>query len=200
MHATGSRLLSLAAGVLLAGACYGDEPSDGVAEDVADVAATPAAASYGYETWDDDRDRRLTESEFADVTRDRAFSRWNTTADGGLDANELGTGLFGVWDGDNNDQVSETEWTSGTERWSRPGLTYGSFGDWDRNDDGWLDQTETSSGLERANFLGAWDADRNNLVDDGEFGRGVFDGWDANDDQAVDANEWDLGAGGVDWF
>ena len=192
-------LLPLATALLFAG-CTADEPEIDDTGVVGDVAATPATAAYGYETWDADRDRRLTATEFAGVSRDRAYSRWNTTADGGLDQNELGTGLYGLWDADDNNQLTESEWSTGTARWNRSGVTYGEFGTWDANSDGWLDQSEMTGGLERAGFYSTWDTDRNDLVDESEFGGGLFDTWDANDDQAVDANEWDLGAGGVDWF
>ena len=191
------RILSAALAALAVAACDTAPATD----NVGDASAAPAAdgSLYPYASWDGDRNRTLNETEFTAAARDRGYSRWNTTADAGLDEKELGTGLFAMWDRDHNSQLTDAEWREGARRWYE-GDTYGDWGAWNTNGDGYLDTTEFNAGLGRTGLFNTWDADRNGMIAENEFGRGLFGRWDANRDQSVDANEWDLGAGGVDWF
>lgn len=185
----------LAAGLVTASCAPEAEVGD---EDMAEVpmAEAPAATTAGYAEYDLDRDNRLAMNEFGSwANRGGVYNRWNTTADDGLDDNEFGTGMLGLWDRDRGGNINEAEWNEGVGGLYGEGEDHGSFADWDLNNDTFLDNNELGEGFNRTGVYGRWDRDRNNLVSETEYDEGLFGLFDSNRDTYLDENEWNEGYG-----
>lgn len=198
-----SRLSAVSALVaaLTLGACAGEETEvaevgeveTGAVAPVADAGVDPVAEN-GFGQWDVDRNASLASNEFGTYMRDRGiFNRWSG-GDTGIDRDEFGRGALGLWDRDRDSRVTETEWTEGVRGWYDDD-SYGAFGDWDLNDDAALDATEIGQGFETTNRWSVWDTNRNNMLEENEFGEGAFGAWDTNRDSMLDENEWTAGSG-----
>ncbi len=103
-----------------------------------------------YNTWDADRDARLTTTEF------------NT----GFDSDNW----WDTWDTDRDTYLSEDEFNTayGNYSWYTPTL----YGEYDVNRDGLLDENEWRTGL-----FNTWDTDRDTYLSADEYDRndGLFD-------------------------
>lgn len=187
--------MAIACAVSLA-ACGGDAGEEGIAE--GDIA--PATTTAG--TWGDadtDRDSRLAENEFAGYWRNAGlYDRWNTGGGEGLDREEVGRGLYGLWDRGETG-LTQDEWNAGTSRWFADGTSFGTFGDWDANDNDLIEENEFLERANRHGLFNTWDANRNEMYEDDELFGGFFAIFDDNDDEYLDEAEWRAGYDDWDW-
>ena len=97
---------------------------------------------------------------------------WNANADAGIDQTEFGTGfgeggVFGEWDGDDDNQLSEDEWNAGYgER------DFGMFNTFDEDDNQFLSEDEYNAGV-----FGGYDADDDGMLTQEEYGEYEDDEW-----------------------
>jgi hypothetical protein len=145
----------LFAGGLLLSACNAEPEQSEMMEDAIEDAEGPIEEEmqqeFGlYDTWDADRDARLTSTEFRDG---------------------YGTGTYwSDWDTDGDTYLSEDEYNTAYSNysWYTPTL----YGDWDVNDDNLLDENEWNDGL-----FNTWDADDDTYLTREEYDMndGLFD-------------------------
>ncbi|MFC0677647.1 hypothetical protein ACFFGH_07295 [Lysobacter korlensis] len=104
---------------------------------------------------------------------DVGFAEWDMDGNGLIGNDEFRMGFdkqdwFDVLDKDNNNMLSNGEFASASAGW----------------------------GLDSNAFVN-WDANRDGVLSDDEFGEGAFGVWDKNDDGLLDDDEFGFG---VDWF
>lgn len=148
-----SAFLLLFTGAFFLAACTDDPEAvddmdgDDIIVEEEPIDAYDADANF-YDTWDTDRDARLTRDEFS---------------------TGVGTGTW--WndrDTDRDTYLSEDEFNAAysNETWYTP-TTYG---DWDVNDDNLLDRSEWETGL-----FDTWDTNRDTYLTADEYDEGLFD-------------------------
>lgn len=104
-------------------------------------------AAGRFDSWDADRDRRLTRQEFA-------------------------RGLARTWDRDADGRITEREWDGAAAVWFGT-ADYGAWYDWDRNDDAVLTSDEVARGIDRYGLYDQWDAGSSGMIEIDEF----YDRW-----------------------
>ncbi|MBD3239001.1 MAG: hypothetical protein GF331_00340 [Chitinivibrionales bacterium] len=82
------------------------------------------------------------------------FDDWDTNGDGLIDPQEFSTNMFEMWDSDNDDGISRSEWEQSQARWFED--TY-EFDEWDTDGNGVLSFEEFDAGVRENNVLDAWD-------------------------------------------
>jgi hypothetical protein len=93
-----------------------------------------------------------------------------------VDQNEFGTGfdgggIFGDWDTDRDEMLSEDEWNVGFGD-DYDENRFGGYTDWDADQSGMLDQNEFNEGV-----FGGYDEDDDDLWGESEYGAYEDDGW-----------------------
>ena len=181
--------MALAGVVALAGcADTYDEGEELGAEDEVGLEETEPAdgLDYGYSEWDVNTDRALGRDEFGTWAGEQGWAE--------MDEEGFSETTVGLWDVDDDDRVSEQEWTDATDRWYGDDVEYGTWADWDGDGDSFLDANEVREGMETNNLYDRVDMDNDAVFDDEELADWWFDVWDFNDDETIDTTEWDWSA------
>lgn len=180
-------------GTLVLAGCAEQEGGDmdtGMQADTAaaeEQASMRDTASTDLATWNTDADARLAQEEFDGWLEEQDFyGEWNTDGADGLTAQELGAGLFGVLDADDDGSIGESEFGEAAA-WAGTGA---SLSDWDDDGNGSLSEAELASGFQDGDLWSEWDQDADGSLSESEFNQAVFGAWDANDDGYVDESEW----------
>jgi len=186
--------LSLAA-FLAIGGCAEPEvelESDIEAETEPGVPTTETDVQSPFGELDTDRSGYLTRDEWRAWWVEGDFAAEHD-ADGveGLDVSEWVHHTLALWDTDDDDVLSEAEWTSGVERWYGEDVELGVWVDWDLDGDSELDADEVQEAFEREGLYDRVDGDHDALLDDEELADWFFDLFDADDDERLDWTEWD---------
>ncbi len=145
--------LLLATGGFFLAACNAEPEQPEAVEDAIEAREGPIEEEMQqelglYDTWDTDRDTRLTATEFN---------------------NGVGTGTWwNDWDTDADNYLSNDEFNTAyaNETWYTPDT----YGTWDTNGDNLLDQNEWNTGL-----FDTWDANDDTYLTADEYDDGLFD-------------------------
>lgn len=117
------------------------------------------------------------------------FNRLDENEDSVLEPTELDDGVFHLWDLDDDDRISFSEWDVTISDWYPRDLDYLSFSDWDLDGNSTLSMPEVEEGLE---FTGwnrlAMDDDPKLTFDD--FVDAYFRVWDRDGDGLIDIAEF----------
>lgn len=182
--------------VLFLGAC---NPEAGQQTDTeAEAAEAPATQrpATGFEDWDANQDQALQVEEFNTWASDEdLLADW--TGEEGLDRERFNERMIEVWDTNDDDQITESEWQAGVSN-LYGNTDYGTFSQWDMNGDGHLDAEEVTQGNQQFGLYTRMDGDQDGVIDDVEIGDFFFDLFDVNDDNQLDSTEWDYGR--QNWF
>ena len=176
----------LGAGALLMG-CYTDaapdpglEPGDPGADP---IARETVAFSWNYDSWDTDRDGRLSEQEIASgMATVGYYDLWDRDDDGSLDIPELSRALVDAWDADADELLGDDELTTGWSSWLRHDWER-DFDSYDTTGDGFLDDQELRDLL--AELYRGWDRDGDDLLSRAELSAGLHTTLDDDDDGVV---------------
>ncbi len=84
-----------------------------------------------------------------------------------LSEQEFTEGVFGNWDADNSGTIGEEEFNERSDTWFSD--TTANFGDFDADNNNELSQQEFTEGAADAGFFADWDADANGAIDENEF-------------------------------
>ena len=114
------------------------------------------------------------------------FEAWDTDADAGLNENEFATGVFAEWDRDNDLVLTETEYSTGAERWGANDNAV--FADADVDTSGLIERAEFRDTWD-TNYYAGWDRDADNVLNQEEFGTGLYQAADANQNQVITVQE-----------
>lgn len=165
-------------------------PEEAELEEAREIETTPAPAAGSFEALDGDGDSYLDADEMAEWVDDEGiFTAWDIDPDSELDADEINEGVFRVWDGNDDDRITEMEWETGVDFFYSDDLDSGHFQDWDLNGDSELDMDEVAEGLDATEWNEAWYTDDDPVIDhDGFFDR-YFTLWDRDEDGVIDRAE-----------
>lgn len=146
-----SAFILLFTGAFFLAACNAEPEQPEVVEDTMEDMEGPIEEEVQqelglYDTWDTDRDARLTRDEFGTgVGTGTWWNTWDTDADTYLTEDEFNTAyanetwysptLYGEWDVDDDNLLSRDEWETGL------------FDTWDVNRDTYLTADEYDEGL-----------------------------------------------------
>lgn len=180
-------ILTLAVVVAL-GACAPAE--DEIVEDTETGAElTTPDARPPYADWDVDSDAQLARDEFGDWTRERGvFTEWDYDQNSTIGEEEFAGGMLGIWDDNDDEMLSETEWNDNVGDWFDE--DHSTFAAWDANADGSLTRDELRQGFVDTEWFGDWDMTDDNELDENEFSDGFFGLFDEDRSGYLDENEW----------
>ncbi len=103
-----------------------------------------ATGEYAYESWDNDSNATLDETEFNSAVAD--------------------IGYYDNWDTDSDGFLTEDEWNVGTNEYFEDYDSFGTYSDWDTDLDGRIGGSEFGTGL-----YGVVDHNDNNLIEEDEY-------------------------------
>jgi hypothetical protein len=145
---------------------------------------TGPAAAQMYEGWDREAGYDGFAPGLAETGR---YSAWDRDDDDLLSENEFSTGMYADWDADNDLGINEDEFAAGSERWY--GADHdGDFDVWDEDDSGLIDQNEFGANW-NSDYYADWDANEDSLLDENEFSTGVYNTADLDADQYISVEE-----------
>ena len=115
---------------------------------------------------------------------------WNTTAEGVYDDPELYVTTYKIWDRDENQELSEQEWTRGVDYYimDYDENEYGDFQKWDADRSGVVDVNELATAMKAAGFFKADQADTNVSAEGMEDATLVL--WDEDNDALIEKIEY----------
>lgn len=156
--------------------------------DQKEEAAEGPATDFQRWAGDDDAVKRDT---FAQALTDMGvYEDWDGNGDQALDPSEFADGVFGVWNDDANNYVTEQEWSEAHTHWYRDDQEHGTFQEWDTDGDDQLSPSEVQTGIVQTNLFANWDHDGSDQIGDEEFVDHSFAVWDRDDNDAIDESEW----------
>jgi len=117
----------------------------------------------------------------------------NLDADGNdrISYGEMSTGLFSVWDADDDARLTTAEFDERSNGWF--GDEEGLFQDWDDDSSGFLTEDEFGTGVESAGLFDEYDADDSGWFSDDEVYGATYSAWDADGNGLLDDEEWGMG-------
>lgn len=159
------------------------------------TAASTAVAQQGFETLDADGDSYLDADELAEWVDDEGmFTRWDIDGDSEVDADEVNEAIYTILDLDDDDVLSEAEWTTGAMYLYPDDVDPGIFTDWDLDGDSELDLDEVAEGLDVTNWNEDWYGAADPVLGYDEFIDRFYTLWDLDDDGLLDTVEYHGGA------
>ena len=163
---------------------------------IAALATSVALAGTGafaqlVDAWDGNGDGIIDETEFREgFVGEGVFDRWDEDADGMIGSEELADGLYGLWDADDDGELSVDEWDAGVDLWLGEETVDLSVEAWDEDSDGVVSRFEFSEALATTNLLDRFDAaDADGFLGEDELTSGLFDVADVDDDAALGPDE-----------
>ncbi len=167
------------------GACDDPEP---------DAAADPGAVDVvdEFDTLDANGDSYLDVDEVAEWADDTGvFEEWDVDLDSELDRDEIDGNAFGLFDGNGDGTISESEWETGTELWYPGDSDLIVFNDVDGDGDSEIDADEFA---ERFDFSVLGETWTSESLDENTFKQAYFELYDADNDGSVSEQEWNSGS------
>ena len=155
---------------------------------------TAPAHAQLFEGWDTDESGTLGLAEFTPGIHEQGlFSDWNTNEDEALSEDEFESGLFGLFDDDDNGELTQAEWDEGVDAWFGEQAVDADFSAWDDDGDGVLSEAEFTGEIGTLDTGFDEFAGDDQQVTETEFDEGMF-GWfeeDEDDDEELAEDEWD---------
>lgn len=153
------------------------------------VGASAAAQEIG--AWDVNADGLLDEAEFTQGFLDAGvFDRWDLDGDELIGFSELSTGLYGLWDANEDGELAVSEWDNAVDLWFGERDVNLAVETWDENGDGIISQAEFAEGLQTTDLLARLDsAETDGALGEEEFASGLFGVADADEDDFLGEEE-----------
>ena len=155
---------------------------------LATAAPALAQATWTYSDIDQDGNLELSSAEFERFGRD-LFVTWDANTDQVVDEDEFYVGVYNAWDVDDDDILTDAEYSEGWGTWFGDYDEVG-YGDLDLDADAELTEDEFATGLGEARLYDTW-ADGGDLGEE-QFVTGLYDVYDADDDLVVTQAEYDV--------
>lgn len=159
------------------------------------VAATcllvPLAHAQDFGEWDVDDNGSLSRAEFEPgIGTTGWFRQWDADRNAMLAEAELASGVFRLFDRNDDGVLDRQEWERGIAAFYGPGTPDFAVSDWDADADDVLDEDEFAAGLASTGlYRGLAGYDR--ALTEPEFARGLFDWWENDDDDMLSRDEWE---------
>ncbi len=146
----------------------------------------PMEDGSGFGSLDHDGNNHLDQDEFC-MAMENVFSLWDTSDNNYLDPDELGAGLFSLFDDDQSGYLTSAEWeTLNSETFA----SRFSFSQWDVNFDNIITPDELSIGLNNNSIAAKWSGGSPSLDRQG-FCKMNFFMADIDEDNQISQSEWD---------
>ena len=146
--------------------------------------ATPVSAQMFGEDHGTDLTQERFQTGFGETG---AYGAWDRDDNAMLDENEFATGVYSTWDADNDLRITEREFEAGADRWFGEDFET-AFSDWDADGDGVINQRDFAENWDR-DYYAEWDVNRDEMLDEQEFGSGVYETADLDSDQVITIEE-----------
>ncbi|MGK7396034.1 MAG: hypothetical protein ACNS62_15765 [Candidatus Cyclobacteriaceae bacterium M3_2C_046] len=141
----------------------------------------------------DMNDERIDSKEFEEVLSTAGYlDEWDLNDDDAFDDSEFNVVLYTVWDRDNDSQISQEEWETGTQNYIDEYDTeaYGQYEDWDTNKDQKVDINEFGTAIGKTNKFNENKADKMEKMSKEELTDAVFKIWDTDNDEYIEKIEF----------
>ena len=187
-HRCTSELACVVVLLVLASAC---------SHHASDQSATPfltRPTGSTFERMDSDGDGRLGLEELHEGLAFHYYYRRGLDLDGDrvIQAVELTTALFEMWDRDKDRSLSPEELRGGLSIWFPDRSETARFEQWDLDGDGVLSIVEFGEGTVSSALYDGYDLNQDGVIETPETSGYLHDQWDENDDGFVDLDEWPL--------
>lgn len=151
--------------------------------------ATASAQEIG--AWDTNSDGLLDDVEFTEgFLGAGVFDGWDLDGDDLIGFNELSSGLYGLWDADEDGELAVAEWDDAVDLWFGEQTVNLAEEAWDEDDDGIISRAEFAEGLQRTDLLARLDTvGGDSMLAEEEFASGLFGVADADEDDLLGEDE-----------
>ncbi|WP_055662857.1 PRC-barrel domain-containing protein [Jannaschia seosinensis] len=153
------------------------------------VAGAPALAqTWTYSDIDQDNNLELSSAEFGVFSRE-LFPYWDADADLVIDEDEFYVGVYDAWDVDDDEILTDVEYTEGWSTWFGDYEPIG-YSDLDLDADAELVADEFATGLGQTELYDTWGAGGD--LGEEQFVTVLYDVYDADDDLVVTQAEYEM--------
>ncbi|MDN3687566.1 EF-hand domain-containing protein [Cyclobacterium jeungdonense] len=150
------------------------------------------AQNLNFSDFDKDDDGWIEKEEFRTVFTANYWDDWNNVDNSYLDDEDFYTFNYALIDTDDDDLLTEEEWTYGYDYYYGDYLKdgYDSFEAYDVDGDGYIEYTEYYDGLYDTDYYVTWDIDKDTYLSQEELAENVFENWDLNDTGLMSRSEF----------
>ena len=152
------------------------------------IMMSSVAMAQDFDSFDSNSDGMWDQEEFSGAFED-TMGEWDNDKDELLSDDEFYTNTFGSVDSNDDDSITEDEWTEGETNMFGD-YTDDDFGTFDSNSDGMINNDEWNEGFGDSEWFNSYDGDKDGFLNGDEFNDGIFNDWDNNADGMLDENEF----------
>lgn len=148
-------------------------------------------AEAGWDTWDADASGAISQEEFRSKAEETGlFGIWDENDDDQISSEEYGNGLFSVLDDDDDGALTVSEWDEGIDRIFGEQAANLETSAWDDDGDGTITREEFNGQIGEAGLFASMEPGDDEQLGQDEFLGGLFETADADDDQEVSNDEF----------
>ena len=142
-----------------------------------------------FQQWDTNSNNLISRYEFHNMYTQYFYNDWDENNNGVVDKEDFLSKVYVVWDIDNDNLISDTEWNEGFEN------NYANYVDIeyyaiDSNEDGMLDFNEYIAYIEGIPIFELWDMNKDDELNEFELSRMIFNLWDVDDSNFISVGEY----------
>ncbi len=145
--------------------------------------------NLAFEDFDKNDNDLISYSEFEEVFTSNYYDDWNQKEDEYLDDEDFYLSVYGIWDLDDDELLSEAEWIEGYDYYYGDYIIQG-YDAIDIDGDGFIEYVEYKDVLDGTKFFVDWDVDASEYLSEDELAQGVFNIWDLDGDNMLDNDEF----------
>lgn len=143
----------------------------------------------GLGDWDADLNNQIDRAEFTTGFGEAGiYDEWDIDANQELSEDEFYSGVYDLWDENDDALLDESEWNNQANNWfaeAQYNLT-----DWDTDGEEGLTEEEFVNGFRETGLYTQWNQNQDNLIDENEFAEGTYELFDQDQSDFLDENEW----------
>lgn len=142
-----------------------------------------------FKAWDSNADEKWDKHEFENgFSESKLFDEWDVNKDKVFSDEELNFGIYNTWDTDDDGFINEEEYGLANTSWEDD--LGNNFEAWDANKDNQLDNNEFNNGIVETKLYERWDLNRDGMKDNNELNTGLYESWDDNDNGYLEFDEY----------
>ncbi len=146
---------------------------------------------YAFDNWDKNNNDQLNDEEFINnLETTNYIKEHDTNNDSIIDEEEFHQMVFGVWDENDNNEISKSEWKDGYQYFFENSGYNWEFNDWDIDGNNQITQDEFSDGFEDSRIFETWNLNRDEGLDYNEMAFGLYNTWDSNNNGFIEKDEF----------
>ncbi|WP_339697912.1 hypothetical protein [uncultured Marixanthomonas sp.] len=142
-----------------------------------------------FKSFDRNSDKSIDQTEFNEGYSN-TYNTYDTDRDGKISDREFYDASFNRMDRDQDGNLNEDEWEKGFDKQQRDYLPSNPYSKFDQNKDQQISQQEYRDSFTNSDYYDSYDTNKDGAIDRDELNKRTLSAWDKNRDGTLDENEF----------